>query len=175
MGNTNESSHIVSATLDEIAHRRRRETPYAAVLFKGVLLGALFGAVLMPLSVVDPSPAWQPDVGTYVVAVMVGLFIGGVVAGFSAGCALGLHVLMGRLSAVLQAPSAAFGAVVGVFVPAGLVFGPRTALTLLDTWPWCVSALAASILAVKLTKHLMPCPPEVPGSSRVQTVGRREL
>ncbi|WP_155838578.1 hypothetical protein [Arthrobacter castelli] len=155
MGNTDESAHGVPATVDDIGHRSRRETPYAAVLFKGIFIGSLFGAVLMPLSMIgpSPSPAWQPDFGTYIVAVIAGLFIGGAVAGFSAACALGLHVLMGRISTVLRAPSAALGAMVGVFVPACLVFGPRTALTLLDGWPWWVSALAASVLAVRMTKR----------------------
>ncbi|WP_155838755.1 hypothetical protein [Arthrobacter castelli] len=155
MGNTDESAHGAPATVDDIAHRSRRETPYASALFKGVFIGSLFGAVLMPLSMIDPSPspAWQPDFGTYIVAVIFGSFIGGVVAGFSAACALGLHVLIGRISPLLRAPSAALGAIVGVFLPACLLLGPRTALTLLDAWPWWVSALAASVLAVRLTKR----------------------
>lgn len=134
----------------------RAHAPYASVFFRGVAIGCLLGGVLGPVSMLaSESPLDpQPIFGLYLFAVIVGLYMGGVVAGSAAACALGLHVLTGRISERLRATGATVGAVVGVAIPARAFWDPNMPLTMTGLWLVSAVLLVAAFLAVKLTKVL---------------------
>lgn len=130
----------------------RSDAPYASVFFRGVLIGCLLGGVLGPVSML--ASASTPDShltsGLYLLAGIVGLYIGGIVAGSAAACALGLHVLTGRISERLRPTGAAVGAVLGAVIPARALLDPGMP----DVWMVSAVSLVAALLALKLTQEL---------------------